>query len=300
VRVGQRLRGGHDHHLARRGGARGLAVGRCGPVHHRHYRLRPGAVGSAHPSFREPIRRPGRSGQGMEKIKLASSSASRLLVASVAALSAAALGPAQGCSSVGSVLSQDAGATDAGPGAGGLGAGAGGARTGAGGAPGGSGGVRAGSGGAPAGSGGAAAGSGGMIAAGTGGAVAVPGCPATVPAPQSNCSQLLNGRICYYENCSAGGAGRSTANCTGGLWNVLAGPCTQVSCMGMTCPAGQICYESAGGALLVSCVPNTCGTGPISCDCLSSCISCPGASVSGSVNGGVTILCNTCPTNTCA
>src|SRR6185369_4339466 len=111
-------------------------------------------------------------------------------------------------------------------------------------------------------------------------------------------STAVNTRTCFYEDCS--GAGRSSATCSGGVWNVITGPCTSTICTQqvMTCPAGQICMESAGGALLVTCVPNTCGKGPIQCSCLQSCFG--DCVTTGSVNGGVTVYCNTCPSNTCA
>jgi hypothetical protein len=222
----------------------------------------------------------------------------------------------QGCSSVAPVLSVDAGDGGAGGSGGALGiggapAGVGGLRAGtggAGGAPGtggalgGVGGLRAGTGGAGGaagapGTGGVRAGTGGAAGApGTGGAVVIPACPATVPATGTNCVAASSGQTCLYEDCS--GKGRSSAFCSNGLWTVLTGPCTPVSCMGMTCPAGQICYQRISGALLVSCLPNTCNAGPISCDCLQSCDG--QCSTAGSINGGVTVQCNTCPSNTCA
>ena len=80
-------------------------------------------------------------------------------------------------------------------------------------------------------------------------------------------------------------------------WSVETGPCTGVLCQSQTCAVGQICVERAGGALIVECAANTCGTGAIGCGCLQSCLGT--CAVGGSLQSGVTIQCNTCPSNTC-
>jgi hypothetical protein len=87
------------------------------------------------------------------------------------------------------------------------------------------------------------------------------------------------------------------ANCSGDVWVVETGPCTNVYCQSMTCAPGQICMMVGGGALFISCAENSCGTGAVSCGCLQSCAgSCV---VNGSVQSGVTITCNTCGSNLC-
>jgi hypothetical protein len=117
-------------------------------------------------------------------------------------------------------------------------------------------------------------------------------CPATVPAPGAFCSGTP---ICFYEDCA--GIGRNVARCMNGAWSVESGPCTDVSCQSQTCPPGQLCLIRAGGALLVDCVQNACGAAAIACGCLQSCIGT--CTVGGALASGVTIQCNTCPSNLC-
>jgi len=119
-------------------------------------------------------------------------------------------------------------------------------------------------------------------------------CPAAAPASGASCGPA---QTCFYEDCA--GAGRTVASCAGGgAWSVESGPCTTVLCQGLTCPAGQICMMSGGGALLVSCVENTCAGAAIGCDCLQSCAGM--CFVGGSLQSGVTINCNTCASHQCA
>jgi len=145
-----------------------------------------------------------------------------------------------------------------------------------------------GAGGASGGAGGAATGG----ATGTGGAPPA-SCPGAAPQAGAACTTSTT---CYYEDCTD--AGRTVAMCASGAWMVTTAPCGSTICMGMTCPAGQICVESGGGALLVSCVQSTCGTGPISCGCLQSCAG--SCSLSGSAQSGFILYCNTCTSNQCA
>jgi hypothetical protein len=134
------------------------------------------------------------------------------------------------------------------------------------------------------------AGSGGS---GGGGGSAASACPSSVPTLNASCTVP---RTCYYEDCTD--TGRTLARCVDGAWSLDTGPCaTGVSCQAQTCPVGQVCVERIGGALIAECVQNTCGTGPIGCDCLQSCAGT--CTVGGSVPSGITIMCNTCPTNTC-
>jgi hypothetical protein len=136
-------------------------------------------------------------------------------------------------------------------------------------------------------------GGGGTGSGGTGGSGSPLACPTEPPASGAACSGTGN---CFYENCAA--AGRTVASCTGNAWSVETGPCTNVFCQSMTCGPGQVCMMLGGGALLISCVENSCGTAAITCGCLQSCAgSCV---VSGSAHDGVTINCNTCPSNQCA
>jgi hypothetical protein len=125
-------------------------------------------------------------------------------------------------------------------------------------------------------------------------------CPAVPPQPGGNCTVGLN---CYYEDCA--GAGRTVASCVAGsivepTWQVATGACTAVTCpnpSSLTCPAGQLCFISAGGAVLATCETNSCGTSLISCSCLQSCSGV--CSVLGSVQTGITVSCNTCPQGGC-
>ncbi len=154
---------------------------------------------------------------------------------------------------------------------------------------------RGGSGGAGRGGSGGSGGSGG--AGGAGGAGGVGGtvastCPSSPPQAGAPC----NVQSCFYEDCA--GVGRTTASCANGVWVVDRAPCAAATCPGIgasvTCPAGQICSQRAGGAVQpVECVSNGCGTGPISCDCL---LSCAGTcTVTGSAATGFHAFCNTCP-----
>ena len=108
---------------------------------------------------------------------------------------------------------------------------------------------------------------GGSKGAGGAGGASGATCPAVPPQPGGNCTVGLN---CYYEDCA--GAGRTVASCVAGStveprWQVATGACTAVTCpnpSSLTCPAGQLCFISAGGAVLVTCGTNTCGTSAIS------------------------------------
>jgi len=172
--------------------------------------------------------------------------------------------------------------------------GSGGATAGAGGGSAGNAGGRGGAGGASGGAGGASGGS-----AGTGGAggTSAPACPAAPPQSGSNCAPGLS---CYYEDCA--GAGRTVATCVAGSvssprWQVTTSACTAVTCpnpaSSTMCAAGQVCVVRVGGALFADCVCNSCGTSAISCGCLQSCSGT--CTVIGSAQGGVSVLCNTCP-----
>jgi hypothetical protein len=82
-----------------------------------------------------------------------------------------------------------------------------------------------------------------------------------------------------------------------GAFGIETGPCTGVFCQSQTCAVGQLCSIRAGGALLAECIANACGAAAIGCGCLQSCIGT--CTVGGSLESGVTIQCNTCPTNLC-
>jgi hypothetical protein len=135
-----------------------------------------------------------------------------------------------------------------------------------------------------------AAGSGTGGAGGGGGSSAA--CPASPPTSGATCSGT---QTCFYEDCTD--TGRTVARCANGGWSLETGPCTTVACQGQTCPSGQLCVQRIGGALIVDCVQNTCGVGAIGCGCLQSCVGT--CTAGGSLQTGVTIQCNTCPTNTC-
>jgi len=141
---------------------------------------------------------------------------------------------------------------------------------------------------------GGATGVGGAAGTGGGGGSAPAGCPVAAPTDSSACNAAAS---CFYEDCA--GAGRTVATCANGAWNVQTGPCTGVFCLSQTCAIGQVCFMSAGGALLVQCVANTCGAAAIGCGCLQSCLG-SNCAVSGSLQTGVTVQCNTCPSNQCA
>jgi hypothetical protein len=151
---------------------------------------------------------------------------------------------------------------------------------------------RGGSGGAgPGGSGGAGRGGSG----GAGGTTAS-ACPSAPPQAGGPC----NGQGCFYEDCA--GAGRTAAHCTNGVWVVDRAPCAAPTCPGIggsfTCAAGQICWQSAGGAVQpTECLANGCGTGPVTCDCLRHCQGT--CSVTGSATTGFYAFCNTCPQLLC-
>jgi hypothetical protein len=148
-----------------------------------------------------------------------------------------------------------------------------------------------GAGGSVGGAGGGHAGAGGQGAKGGGGGAGTL-CPSTPPMNGYACA----GQDCYYEDC--GGLGRTIALChPEGTFEVQTTACTAVACSlsavgGPSCPAGMICMQVAGGAVSDKCVSNACGTGPIGCDCLTSCVGT--CSVSGNAQG-IGVSCNTCP-----
>ena len=141
-------------------------------------------------------------------------------------------------------------------------------------------------------------GSGGAGRGGSGGAggTVASTCPSAPPQAGGACT----GQGCFYEDCA--GVGRTAARCTNGAWVVDRAPCATATCPGIggsvTCPAGQICSQQAGGAVQpAECVPNGCGTGPVSCDCLRPCAGT--CTVTGSVATGFFAFCNTCPQLAC-
>jgi hypothetical protein len=140
---------------------------------------------------------------------------------------------------------------------------------------------------------GTAGASGGSGRGGASGGSGVVSCPGAAPTDGQACT---GGATCFYEDCA--GSGRTVATCANGAWAVETGACTGVPCQSLTCAIGEVCIMSAGGALLVDCVPNTCGNAAIECGCLQSCTA--ACSVTGSLQSGVTIRCNTCPSNQCA
>ena len=121
-------------------------------------------------------------------------------------------------------------------------------------------------------------------------------CPNEPPVNGGSCDGL--GFSCAYEDCD--GAGRSIAQCTQGTWFVETGACPEtVYCNGgsMTCAPGEVCLVMAGGAFLQNCVPNTCDGEAVACDCIEGCFGeCPAF---GTVDMGITITCNTCPSGQC-
>jgi hypothetical protein len=132
----------------------------------------------------------------------------------------------------------------------------------------------------------------GVIGGDSGGAGGGETCPSTPPLNGSPCS----GRDCYYEDCV--GAGRTIARChPEGTFEVQTTACTAVSCSlsadgGASCQAGTICLRFAGSPVSENCVSNSCGTGPIGCDCLSSCVGT--CTLSGNAHG-IGIICGICP-----
>ena len=137
----------------------------------------------------------------------------------------------------------------------------------------------------------AAAGGSGGAGGGAGGSSET-ACPAAPPAPGALCTGY---QICFYEDCA--GAGRTVARCVNGAFSLETGPCTGVFCQSQTCQPGQLCSIRAGGALLAECVANACGAAAIACGCLQSCSGT--CTIGGSLESGVTIQCNTCPSNLC-
>ncbi len=132
-------------------------------------------------------------------------------------------------------------------------------------------------------------------------------CPQAAPSNGASCgSEAFS---CAYQDCS--GAGRTQADCQGGIWNVQTVPCATWLCPGggtysggdMICVPGQICVRTTGGGgayiITPSCIPNTCSPSPVSLDCLlnlglsGSCsvqsqseIDCQAPSLCGSGEGG--------------
>ena len=150
------------------------------------------------------------------------------------------------------------------------------------------------SGGGGSGGGGSGGSTGSGGSGGGGGGSPLASCPGAVPTAGAACSNVPS---CFYEDCAAGG--RTVASCTNGAWSVETGPCTGAFCLSQTCAIGQVCLMRVGGALLIDCVPNTCGASAIGCGCLQSCAG-SACTVGGSLQSGVTIQCNTCPSNQCA
>jgi hypothetical protein len=142
------------------------------------------------------------------------------------------------------------------------------------------------------GSGGGGSGGSGGGSGGAGGSV-LGSCPGAAPADGQACTVAGS---CFYEDCA--GSGRTVATCVNGAWAVETGPCTGVFCQSQTCAVGQLCVIRAGGALLVDCASNTCGSAAIGCGCLQSCAGT--CTATGSLQTGITIQCNTCPSNQCA
>jgi hypothetical protein len=100
---------------------------------------------------------------------------------------------------------------------------------------------------------------------------------------------------CFHDNCPS--MGRTQAGCAGGTWTVQTGACSAVNCISRTCPSGQVCLLTEGGALGVQCVDNSCGHGPVTPECgttLGGCV------VNATLTSEVTITCNTCPQGGCA
>jgi len=121
-------------------------------------------------------------------------------------------------------------------------------------------------------------------------------CPNAPPADGDTCTAA---RSCFYEDCA--GVGRTVATCGQGTWSVTSGPCDTVVCengiTGTSCDVGKVCVAIASGVPVNLCVPNSCGTGPVSCDCVESCIG--SCSVRGTVANGIVIDCNPCSPDGC-
>jgi len=137
--------------------------------------------------------------------------------------------------------------------------------------------------------------SGGAGEGGSGGDPSVT-CPNEPPVADSSCSFV--GPLCAYEDCD--GPGRTVATCSQGTWFVETGACSEtVYCNGGSemCAPGEVCLIRAGGAFLQECVPNTCEGEAVECDCIEGCYdNCP---LFATVETGITITCNTCPSGQC-
>jgi hypothetical protein len=123
-------------------------------------------------------------------------------------------------------------------------------------------------------------------------AVTTPTCPQTPPTNTLSCGSAS--MTCFYDNCPS--TGRTQARCAGGTWTVQTAACSTVNCISRTCPSGQICLVTEGGAVGVQCVDNACGQGPVTAECgtgIGGCV------VNATLTGGVTITCNTCPQGGC-
>jgi hypothetical protein len=121
-------------------------------------------------------------------------------------------------------------------------------------------------------------------------------CPNAAPRDGDGCASAQS---CFYEDCA--GAGRTVATCVQGAWSVTNGPCNTFACQsGITatsCEAGKVCVAIASGFPVTLCVTNSCGTGPVSCDCVDSCIGT--CSVRGTAADGIAIDCNPCSPDGC-
>jgi hypothetical protein len=120
-------------------------------------------------------------------------------------------------------------------------------------------------------------------------------CPAEPPAAGSSCGgPCLQVSPCGYA-CDQGSS--ILAECAGDTWQMTSSPCSDVvPCGDQTCPAGQICVESAGGAgFTYSCAPNPCAPAPLSCECAGSL--CGGDPYECQVQSGsqLSCICSLCP-----
>ena len=129
---------------------------------------------------------------------------------------------------------------------------------------------------------------------GAGDAPAVAACPGEPVGDGDPCTDPL--QRCSWLRC-ADERGYVEAACNGTTYAVTYGPCEGYGCSGggggpeETCGADQLCYQIAGGALLVECRANPCGDGAIESSCACEDLGCPGGcSVSGRM-----VYCNTCP-----
>jgi hypothetical protein len=124
-----------------------------------------------------------------------------------------------------------------------------------------------------------------------------PPCPEAPPRDGDPCDATSR---CYYEDCT--GVGRTVATCTQGVWSVSVGACRTYVCQSGTvstsCAAGTVCVAIASGFPVAQCASNSCGSGPISCDCLSSCVG--ACSVRGTAADGLVVDCSpSCPPGGC-